>query len=136
MKLIASVSLLSTHYVLAASVLNVNMRIFEDTLWLGTFLLMLVLGLLMRGISGSLTRLGFSFVALAAAAGFSWKALSTLNRALLIENPEWLVGVVRESLEAAIGVLLTVAFLILVYAFSRLFAVSRLSEPHPSQGAS
>ncbi len=118
----------SANYVFAASALNVNMRIFEDTLWLGTFLLMFVMGLLMQGISGRLTRLGFRLVAVAATAGFCWKALSTLNRALLVEQPEWLVEVTRESFEAAVGIVLTVAFLVLVYAFAKLFAVSRLTD--------
>lgn len=123
-RILVPLALLASSSALAASDINDNFRLFEDTSWVTTFALMVVFGLLMRRLSANYMKLGFTVLTLAGLSGFLWKAIGVVKRVFMIDQPEWLFEVARESFEAFAGLLLGVAFLILAYAFIRIFSGS------------
>ena len=83
---------------------------------------MVVFGLLMRRLSANYMQLGFTVLTLAGLSGFLWKAIGVVKRVFMLNEPAWLFELARESFEAFAGLLLGVAFLILAYAFIRVFS--------------
>ena len=100
----------------ATSVVNNNVRIFEDTLWLIVFTLMTVAGLLLKGVSGGSGRNGFLLLALAGVSGWLWKGIGLVKRVFVLNEPVWLFSLARETFEGLTGIILAVAFLLIVYS--------------------
>lgn len=122
--------LLVAQQALAASEINANIRLFEDTIWIGTFTLMLVFSLLMASFSASIINLGFKLLALTGLSGLAWKTIGVIKRVFNIDNPEWLFLITRETLEVFTGVVIGVAFLVLSFGFTQLFnSAKRQAQP-------
>ena len=107
--------------VFAASALNNNVRIFEDTLWVITFLLMITLGLLMKNISHGHTKKGYIVLTIAGVSGILWKGIGLVKRVLIQKEPVWLFDVARETFEGLTGIILAVAFVLLIYSLVKIF---------------
>ncbi|MBK8507900.1 MAG: hypothetical protein V9G63_15180 [Candidatus Competibacter sp.] len=105
----------------AMSVVNNHIRIFEDTLWLITFLLMSCFGLLMRFVSAGTMKLGYFILGIAGFAGLFWKGIGLISRVFSLADPVWLFTIIRQLLEALTGFILAVAFLFLSYGLIKLF---------------
>lgn len=113
----------------AASAVNENIRLFEDTVWIGSFALMFVYSLLMVSLSANTVKFGFKLLALTGLSGLSWKILGVTKRVFNLDNPEWLFLITRETLEVFTGVIIGVAFFVLSNGFVRLFnSVHRRAE--------
>lgn len=105
----------------ATSAVNNNVRIFEDTLWLIVFTLMVVAGSKLSEISGGGTRLAYWLLSLTGISGWLWKGIGLAKRVLLLDEPAWLFSVTRETFEGLTGVVLAMAFLVLVTSLRRLY---------------
>lgn len=133
--ILASFLLVPVNLAFATSTLNKNIRIFEDTIWLGTYALMIVCGVLMMRMSAKMTRNGFIAMVVTGCLGMTWKILNTLKGVMLQSQPEWLFTVVRESVESLAAIMIGVTFILLAYSFIRLFnktkqsASSRVAQP-------
>ncbi len=104
----------------ATSVINNNFRIFEDTLWLACFTLMIFSGLLLRTVSGGLTSKGYLFLAIAAISGAMWKGIGLIKRLFELSEPRWFYTLTRETFEGLTGIILAIAFLMIVYSVLQL----------------
>lgn len=108
----------------ATSEMNNNVRVFEDTLWLFTFGFMVVLGLLMSRLSGGMAQKGFHVFVAAGSCGLLWKSIGLVKRITGTESPEWLYQIARETFEGLVGVLLAIAFALLITSLVRTFRVN------------
>ena len=122
--LLVTVSLPASTAFAALSPVNNNIRVFEDTIWLFAFTLMLVTGLLMRNISWGLGRVGYSFLVFSALMGWCWKFLGLTKRILVAKEPVWLLNIARETFEGITGVVLAIAFVLLALSIRRLYSSS------------
>lgn len=111
-----------------ASPVNSNIRLFEDTLWLSTFSMMIILSAAMLQISANLTRLGFAIMVATGISGLIWKVIGVVKRVFGIGEPKWFFELTRESFEGLTGLLLAAAFIVLAYSFIKLFQASDLSD--------
>lgn len=100
----------------ALSPQNNNFRIFEDSMWLVAFTLMIVVALLMRKLSWGLGRHGYMMLAVTGVSGWCWKFIGLIKRVFVQKEPQWFFTITRESFEGATGVLLAIAFLMLAYS--------------------
>ncbi len=107
----------------ATSALNNNMRVLEDTLWLTVFTLMIIAGTKLSEISSGGVRSGYFLLTLAGISGWLWKGIGLVKRVMLLDEPQWLFGVARETFEGLTGILLAIALLVLVVALRRIYRV-------------
>jgi hypothetical protein len=105
----------------ATSQLNNGFRIFEDTLWVFVFTLMVILGILMNNLSSGKTRMGYLMLVLTGVCGWLWRSIGLVKRIFILEEPKWFFEVVREFLEGVTGVFLAVAFTLLIYSLIKIF---------------
>lgn len=104
----------------ALSPLNNNVRIFEDTLWLAAFTLMIFSGFLLRRVSGGLTSKGYLLLALAGFSGAAWKGIGLSSRLLLLDEPTWFSSLTRDTVGGVTGLILAVAFVMIAYSVIQL----------------
>ena len=105
----------------ATSALNNNMRVFEDTLWLTVFTLMMVAGRRLSEISSGGARIGYILLSLTGFSGWLWKGIGLVKRVTLVDEPAWLFCVARETFEGLTGVVLAIALLTLVISIRRIY---------------
>lgn len=113
-------ALSSTATYAAMSALNNNVRVFEDTLWLAAFSLMIFSGFLLSKVSGGLTKKGYILLGFAGISGAMWKGIGLVKRVLSAENPEWFFSITRESFEGLTGLVLAAAFITIAYSVIQL----------------
>lgn len=111
---------LSTN-VFAASTLNNNFRILEDTLWLICFTLMIIFGLLMTKMSSGKTMAGYYVLAAAGLSGWLWKGIGLVKRVFIQKEPVWLFDIARETFEGFTGIILAIGFILIVYSMMKIF---------------
>lgn len=100
-----------------------NMRIVEDTLWIPAFIVMVIFAYalmkLMKG-GNALAYYGYTILLVSGITGFSWKAIGWYSRVAAQSKPEWFYSTVREGLESFTGLLLAVAFLLLLIGANKM----------------
>ncbi len=119
--ILLSIPLASIFVLGATSALNNNIRIFEDTIWLITFILMVTLGILMRRISGGKAKTGYMLIALTGVSGLLWKGIGLIKRVFILSEPKWLLDVARETFEGLTGIILAVGFILVIYSYMKIF---------------
>ena len=105
----------------ATSALNNNLRIFEDTIWLITFTLMIIAGLLLRNLSGGFSSPGYILLAATGLLGWLWKGIGLVKRVFILNEPAWLFNVARETFEGLTGIVLALASILLVYSILKVY---------------
>ena len=115
-------SVLANNAFAKTSAMNANIRLFEDTLWLVAFLLMMVAGFLLRRLSGTGGSAGYWVLGIAGLVGSAWKGIGVIKRIFVASEPKWLFDLTRETLEGLSGVILAVAFILLVLSIRRVYS--------------
>ena len=105
----------------ATSALNNNVRIFEDTIWLAVFTLMIVAGWKLQKLSSGGATFAYWLLALAGLSGWLWKGIGLFKRVIIVNEPKWLFSLTRETFEGLTGIILAIACLVLVLSISRLY---------------
>lgn len=105
----------------ALSSINNNYRIFEDTIWLFTFTLMLITGFLMKNLSHGMGKIGYYFLMFTGITGWCWKFLGLAQRVFIVKEPAWLFSIARETFEGLTGVVLAIAFLLIAFSIRQIY---------------
>ena len=103
---------------MATSNINANIRLFEDTISLIAFIFMMIAGLSLRKLNGSV---GYSILAIAGLTGVIWKGIGVVKRVTGAKEPVWLFDIVRETAEGLSGVILALACIMLVMGLRKLY---------------
>ena len=123
------------------STVNNNFRIFEDTLWLGVFTLMIIAGLKLKKLAGGSAALAYALLAVTGLSGWLWKGIGLVKRVFVVNEPAWIFSLTRETFEGLTGIILAGAFLVLVISIKRIYSTvgtrtlqrSRESTASPSK---
>jgi hypothetical protein len=127
--ILPSMALLSVAFVSAAdSPAATLVHQIEDGVWLVVMVMLLLFAYTMWKLTqGGIPGLSRGYVVLlgAGVAGLVWKGLGFTKRVFGIENPEWLMDVVRDWAEVVTGTIFAVAFLLIYYAITRVNAPAK-----------